>query len=75
MPDRVILHRATVKASSVRRRVNGEIVEIKPAREVDVSVEVNLDAIARSLGASAANSKGRKSIGLSGLVKVRVEKD
>jgi hypothetical protein len=39
-----------------------------------VEVEIDLDEIARILGTRAARSKGQRAIGLSGLIRVKVQR-
>lgn len=43
----------------------------EPPKLVTVRVEVDVESIAKTLGARAAKSKGRKSAGLHGMVVVR----
>lgn len=46
-----------------------------PDRTFDVVVQVDLEAIAKRLGAQAANSKSRRSKFMHGAVEVRIVKE
>lgn len=64
-PDRVIVHRETIRANAWKG---------KPARDVEVVVEIHVSAIARQLGSRAANNTTRKAIEIGGLVTVKAGK-
>ena len=48
----------------------GDNKRILPAFGAKVVLDIDLDAVANTLGAKAARAKSRRSVGLSGLVKV-----
>jgi hypothetical protein len=62
-----------VRATEKWSREHGRMMETSPARQVTVTLEVDVDALIHSLGAKAARNKSRKAIECGGYIVAKVE--